>query len=57
MIVSGCLNVFIEGYVGKGNVVLNIGLGKLSMDNSDLLLWFIGEVKLGEMILYVVLLV
>ncbi|HDV8960192.1 TPA: hypothetical protein QIY90_005275, partial [Escherichia coli] len=55
MIVSGRLNVLTEGHAGKGNAVLNIGPGKLSMDNSDLPLRLTGEAKLGEMILYAAL--
>jgi hypothetical protein len=50
MIVSGRLNVLTEGHAGKGNAVLNIGPGKLSMDNSDMPLQLTGEAKLGEMI-------
>lgn len=48
MIVSGRLNVLTEGHAGKGNAVLNIGPGKLSMDNSDLPLRLTGEAKLGR---------
>ncbi|MBN0848240.1 hypothetical protein JTL96_38280, partial [Pseudomonas aeruginosa] len=55
MIVSGRLNVLTEGHAGKGNAVLNIGPGKLSMDNSDLPLRLTGEAKLWEMILYAAL--
>ncbi len=55
MIVSGRLNVLTEGHAGKGNAVLNIGPGKLNMDNSDLPLRLTGEAKLGEMILYAAL--
>lgn len=47
MTVSGRLNVLTEGHAGKGNAVLNIGPGKLSMDNSDMPLRLTGEAKLG----------
>jgi hypothetical protein len=48
MTVSGRLNVLTEGHAGKGNAVLNIGPGKLSMDNSDMPLRLTGEAKLGR---------
>ncbi len=48
MTVSGRLNVLTEGHAGKGNAVLNIGPGKLRMDNSDMPLRLTGEAKLGR---------
>jgi hypothetical protein len=34
--IAGRLNVLTHGDAGKGNAVLNIGPGKLSMENSDM---------------------
>lgn len=48
MQVSGRLNVLTQGQAGKGNAVLNIGPGKLSMDSSDMPLQLTGEAKLGD---------
>jgi hypothetical protein len=50
MQVSGRLNVLTQGQAGKGNAVLNIGPGKLSMDSSDMPLQLTGEAKLGDLI-------
>lgn len=55
MRVSGRLNVLTHGEGGKGNAVLTIGHGKLSMDNSDMPLQLTGEAKLGDLIVYAVL--
>ena len=55
MRVSGRLNVLTHGEGGKGNAVLTIGPGKLSMDNSDMPLQLTGEAKLGDLIVYAVL--
>ncbi|MFX5085060.1 hypothetical protein ABTC40_20680, partial [Acinetobacter baumannii] len=52
MQVSGRLNVLTQGQAGKGNAVLNIGPGKLSMDSSDMPLQLTGEAKLGDLIFY-----
>lgn len=51
MQVSGRLNVLTQGQAGRGNAVLNIGPGKLSMDSSDMPLQLTGEAKLGDLIL------
>lgn len=50
MEISGRLNVLTHGEAGKGNAVLNIGPGKLSMDHSDMPLSLTGEAKLDDMI-------
>ncbi|ELY3086167.1 YdbH family protein [Klebsiella aerogenes] len=55
MEISGRLNVLTHGEAGKGNAVLNIGPGKLSMDHSDMPLSLTGEAKLDDMIFYAVL--
>jgi hypothetical protein len=55
MRVSGRLNVLTHGEAGKGNAVLTLGPGKLSMDNSDMPLQLTGEAKLGDLIVYAVL--
>ncbi|WP_142502031.1 YdbH family protein [Klebsiella sp. 2680] len=52
MQVSGRLNVLTQGKAGKGNVVLNIGPGKLSMDGSDMPLQITGDAKFGDLIFY-----
>ncbi|MQK21793.1 hypothetical protein EI013_25830, partial [Escherichia coli] len=49
MRVSGRLTVLTHGEAGKGNAVLTIGPGKLSMDNSDMPLRLTGEAKLGDL--------
>lgn len=53
--ISGRLNVLTQGDAGKGNAVLNIGPGRLSMVDSEMPLQLTGEAKQGEMILYAVL--
>ncbi len=53
--VSGRMNVVTQGRAGKGNAVLNIGPGKLSMTNSALPLQLTGEAKQGELVFYAVL--
>ncbi|RAU37757.1 YdbH family protein [Enterobacter sp. ECC-175] len=49
---SGRLNVLTQGDAGKGNAVLNIGPGTLSMDNSSMPLHLSGEAKQNDLILY-----
>jgi hypothetical protein len=41
-----------QGDAGKGNAVLNIGPGRLSMENSDMPLHLSGEAKQNDLILY-----
>ncbi|HHG8774614.1 TPA: YdbH family protein [Raoultella planticola] len=55
MQVSGRLNVLTQGDAGKGNAVLTIGPGKLSIDDSDMPLQLTGEAKLGDLIVYAAL--
>lgn len=55
MQIAGRLNVLTSGDAGKGNAVLTIGPGKLSMENSDMPLQLTGEAKQGDLILYAVL--
>ncbi len=55
MQITGRLNVLTSGDAGKGNAVLTIGPGKLSMENSDMPLQLTGEAKQGDLILYAVL--
>ncbi|WP_407732703.1 YdbH family protein [Pseudocitrobacter faecalis] len=55
MQIAGRLNILTSGDAGKGNAVLTIGPGKLSMDNSDMPLQLTGEAKQGDLILYAVL--
>ena len=52
MQVSGRLNVLTQGQAGKGNAVLNIGPGSLSMENSAMPLHLSGEAKQNDLILY-----
>ncbi|MCT4703924.1 YdbH family protein [Enterobacteriaceae bacterium H20N1] len=52
---SGRMNVVTQGRAGKGNAVLNIGPGKLSMTNSALPLQITGEAKQDALIFYAVL--
>lgn len=52
---SGRLNVVTQGNAGKGNAVLNIGPGKLSMTNSSLPLQLTGEAKQDALVFYAVL--
>lgn len=54
-VISGRLNVLTQGDAGKGNAVLTIGPGKLSMDNSDMPLRLTGEAKQDDLIFYAVL--
>ncbi|HCM9552940.1 TPA: YdbH family protein [Enterobacter kobei] len=49
---TGRLNVLTHGDAGKGNAVLNIGPGRLSMENSDMPLHLSGEAKQNDFILY-----
>ncbi|MDY1035594.1 YdbH family protein [Lelliottia sp. CFBP8978] len=53
--ISGRLNVLTQGDAGKGNAVLTVGPGKLSMDNSTMPLQLTGEAKQGDLILYAIL--
>jgi len=53
--ITGRLNVLTQGRGGKGNAVLNIGPGTLSMTNSALPLRLTGESKLAAMQLYAAL--
>ncbi|MCS3429733.1 YdbH family protein [Klebsiella sp. BIGb0407] len=52
MTVSGRMNMVTEGRAGKGNVVLNIGPGKLSLLDSALPLRLTGEIKREQLIFY-----
>lgn len=52
---SGRLNVLTQGDAGKGNAVLILGPGKLSMDKSAMPLQLTGEAKQGDLILYAIL--
>ncbi|SCC07452.1 Dicarboxylate transport [Kosakonia oryzendophytica] len=52
---SGRLNVLTQGDAGKGNAVLTIGPGRLSMDNSEMPLQLTGEAKQGDLVFYAVL--
>ncbi|MHA0863200.1 YdbH family protein [Enterobacter wuhouensis] len=51
-IFTGRLNVLTQGDAGKGNAVLNIGPGKLSMENNNMPLHLSGEAKQNDLILY-----
>ncbi|MBV7406171.1 YdbH family protein [Enterobacter sp. ENT03] len=53
--ISGRMNVLTQGDAGKGNAVLTIGPGRLSLENSDLPLQLTGEAKQNDLILYAVL--
>ncbi|WP_446676396.1 intermembrane phospholipid transport protein YdbH family protein, partial [Pantoea septica] len=53
--ITGRLNVLTQGRGGKGNAVLSIGPGTLSMTNSALPLRLTGESKLAAMQLYAAL--
>lgn len=53
--VSGRLNVLTQGAAGKGNAVLNIGPGRLSMSDSDMPLQLTGEAKQNDLVFYAVL--
>lgn len=52
---SGRMNVVTQGSAGKGNAVLNIGPGRLSLTDSALPLRLTGEAKQDAMIFYAVL--
>ena len=52
MTVSGRMNMVTQGRAGKGNVVLNIGPGKLSLLDSALPLRLSGEIKREQLIFY-----
>ncbi|WP_299999851.1 YdbH family protein [uncultured Cedecea sp.] len=52
MTLSGRMNMVTEGQAGKGNVVLNIGPGKLSLLDSELPLQLTGEIKREQLIFY-----
>lgn len=52
MLIAGRLNVVTQGAAGKGNAVMNIGPGRLSMDGSDMPLQLTGEAKYNDLILY-----
>ena len=49
---TGRLNVLTQGDAGKGNAVLTLGPGTLSMDNSHMPLHLSGEAKQNDLILY-----
>lgn len=53
--IGGRLNVLTQGDAGKGNAVLTIGPGRLSLDNSDMPLQLTGEAKQNDLIFYAVL--
>ena len=55
MTLSGRMNMVSEGRAGKGNAVLNIGPGKLSLLDSALPLQLTGEIKREQLILYALL--
>ena len=55
MQIAGRLNVLTHGAAGKGNAVLTIGPGTLSMDNSAMPLQLTGEAKYDDLILYAIL--
>lgn len=52
---TGRMNVVTQGEAGKGNAVLNIGPGKLSMIDSALPFQLTGEAKQDQLIFYAVL--
>lgn len=52
---SGRMNVITEGTAGKGNAVLNIGPGKLSMTQSAMPVQISGEARQGAMRFYAML--
>ncbi|RJT24110.1 YdbH family protein [Buttiauxella izardii] len=54
-VISGRMNVITQGNAGKGNAVLNIGPGKLSLENSALPVQLTGEAKQDGMVFYAVL--
>ncbi len=49
---TGRLNVLTQGDAGKGNAVLNLGPGRLSLENSDMPLHLSGEAKQDDLVLY-----
>lgn len=52
MLLTGRLNVLTQGEAGKGNAVLTLGPGRLSMDNSQMPIQLTGEAKYQSMIFY-----
>jgi len=54
-VISGRMNVITQGSAGKGNAVLNIGPGKLSLENSALPVQLTGEAKQNGMVFYAML--
>jgi hypothetical protein len=55
MQITGRLNVLTQGAAGKGNAVLTVGPGTLSMDNSTMPLQLTGEAKYNHLVLYAIL--
>ena len=55
MTFTGRMNMVTQGQAGKGNVVLNIGPGKLSLLDSALPLRLTGEIKREQLIFYALL--
>ncbi|SNY59154.1 YdbH family protein [Enterobacter sp. CC120223-11] len=55
MQIAGRMNVLTQGAAGKGNAVLTIGPGTLSMDNSAMPLQLTGEAKYDDLVLYAIL--
>lgn len=55
MIFTGRANVVTQGQAGKGNAVLNIGPGKISLANSALPLRLTGEIKRDRLVFYALL--
>lgn len=53
--ISGRLNVLTQGEAGKGNAVLTIGPGRLSMTDNAMPLQLTGEAKQGDLVFYAVL--
>ncbi|XTZ40343.1 YdbH family protein [Salmonella enterica] len=54
-LISGRMNVLTQGDAGKGNAVLNIGPGRLGMNDIEMPLQLTGEAKQGDLIFYAVL--
>lgn len=55
MLIAGRLNVLTQGAAGKGNAVLTVGPGTLSMDNSAMPLRLTGEAKHNDLVFYSIL--
>lgn len=55
MQIVGRLNVLTQGVAGKGNAVLTIGPGTLSMDHSAMPIQLTGEAKYDDLVLYATL--